>query len=55
MNDRDAANDPGATATAAPTCQVVRPGGTFDGKQGLTYGAGIATETAGRGASACTC
>ncbi len=29
------------------TCRVVRPGDTYDGKQGFTYFAGIATETVG--------
>jgi uncharacterized RmlC-like cupin family protein len=32
---------------ATPTCQVVRPGGTYDGKQGFSYFEGIATETVG--------
>lgn len=31
----------------SPTCRVVRPGDTFDGKQGLTYGAGISAESVG--------
>ena len=30
-----------------PTCQVIRPDGTYDGKQGLTYFCGIAAETVG--------
>jgi uncharacterized RmlC-like cupin family protein len=30
-----------------PTCQVVRPGGTYEGKQGFDYFEGIATETVG--------
>jgi uncharacterized RmlC-like cupin family protein len=30
-----------------PTCRLVRPGETYDGKQGLTYFAGIAAETVG--------
>jgi uncharacterized RmlC-like cupin family protein len=31
----------------ASTCQVVRPGGTYEGKQGFNYFEGIATETVG--------
>lgn len=31
----------------APTCRVVRPDETYDGKQGLTYFCGIAAETVG--------
>ena len=30
-----------------PTCAVVRPGATFDGKQGLTYVEGISAERVG--------
>ena len=30
-----------------PTCRVIRPDGTYDGKQGLTYFCGIAAETVG--------
>jgi uncharacterized RmlC-like cupin family protein len=30
-----------------PSCRLVRPGETYDGKQGLTYFAGIAAETVG--------
>lgn len=30
-----------------PTCQIVRPNRTFDGKQGLSYFEGIASETVG--------
>ena len=30
-----------------PTCRLVRPGETYDGKQGLTYFDGIAAETVG--------
>lgn len=30
-----------------PTCQIVRPGATYEGKQALTYLAGIAAETVG--------
>ena len=33
--------------TLKPTCRLVRPGETYDGKQGLTYFAGIAAETVG--------
>ena len=37
-----------ATATPTkPTCQVVRVGDTFQGKQGLSYFSGIAAETVG--------
>src|SRR5687768_12174727 len=34
-------------ATETPTCRVVRPGGTYDGKQGFSYFEGIAAETVG--------
>jgi len=34
-------------APERPTCRVVRPDSSFDGKQGLSYFAGIAAETAG--------
>ncbi len=34
-------------ATSKPTCRLVRPGETYDGKQGLTYVAGISAETVG--------
>ena len=30
-----------------PTCRIVRPGSTYDGKQGLSYFAGISAETVG--------
>ncbi len=30
-----------------PTCQIVRPGGTYSGKQGFDYFEGIAQETSG--------
>ena len=30
-----------------PTCRVVRPGGTYDGKQGFSYFEGIARESVG--------
>ncbi|MDR6757569.1 putative RmlC-like cupin family protein [Mycoplana sp. BE70] len=29
------------------TCRVIRPGGSYDGKQGLSYFEGIASETVG--------
>jgi uncharacterized RmlC-like cupin family protein len=32
---------------AKPGCRLVRPSGTYDGKQGLTYFEGIASETVG--------
>jgi uncharacterized RmlC-like cupin family protein len=34
-------------SSTKPTCAVVRPGGEYDGKQGLSYKAGIAAETVG--------
>ncbi len=30
-----------------PTCRIVRPGATYDGKQGLSYFQGIAAESVG--------
>ncbi len=30
-----------------PTCRVIRPESTYDGKQGLTYFCGVAAETVG--------
>ena len=33
--------------TSKPTCRIVRPGPTYDGKQGLRYFEGIAAETVG--------
>ena len=30
-----------------PTCQIVKPGNVFDGKQGLSYFQGISAETVG--------
>jgi uncharacterized RmlC-like cupin family protein len=30
-----------------PTCRLIRPDSTYDGKQGLSYFAGIAAETVG--------
>jgi len=35
------------TATASDRVQVVRPGATYVGKQGFTYGAGASAETVG--------
>jgi uncharacterized RmlC-like cupin family protein len=32
---------------SAPTCRLIRPADTYDGKQGLTYFNGIASETVG--------
>jgi len=32
---------------SSPTCHVVRPSGSYDGKQGLSYFEGIAKETVG--------
>jgi uncharacterized RmlC-like cupin family protein len=34
-------------ASSKPTCRVVRPGSTYDGRQGLSYFEGIAAETVG--------
>jgi uncharacterized RmlC-like cupin family protein len=34
-------------AATKPTCRVIRPHDGYDGKQGLSYVAGIATETVG--------
>lgn len=33
--------------SSKPTCRLVRPAGTYDGKQGLRYFEGIAAETVG--------
>lgn len=33
--------------TSKPTCHIVRPNHAYDGKQGLSYFAGIAAETVG--------
>ncbi len=33
--------------TTTPGCRIVRPGDTYEGKQGATYAAGISAETAG--------
>lgn len=33
--------------SSKPTCRLVKPGATYDGKQGLSYFAGIAAETVG--------
>lgn len=35
------------SAPSKPTCRVIRPGSTYDGKQGLSYFEGIAAETVG--------
>lgn len=35
------------TATVKPTCQIVRPEQTYEGKQGFSYFEGIAAETVG--------
>ena len=43
------------TASNASACHVIQPGATtYDGKQGFSYFAGIAAETVGARASACT-
>jgi uncharacterized RmlC-like cupin family protein len=34
-------------ATDAPTCRVIRKGEAYDGKQGLSYFAGVSAESAG--------
>lgn len=34
-------------ASSKPTCRIVRPENTYDGKQGLSYFTGIAAETVG--------
>lgn len=34
-------------ASAKPTCRIVKPGHTYEGKQGLSYFEGIAAETVG--------
>ncbi|OJF97807.1 cupin domain-containing protein [Pararhizobium antarcticum] len=33
--------------SSQPTCRIVRPGDTYDGKQGFSYFAGIAAESVG--------
>ena len=33
------------SSTTKPTCSVIQPGDEYDGKQGLSYKAGIAAET----------
>jgi uncharacterized RmlC-like cupin family protein len=33
--------------SSQPTCRIVRPGDTYDGKQGFSYFEGIAAETVG--------
>jgi uncharacterized RmlC-like cupin family protein len=37
----------GMGIASQPTCRLVRPNDTYDGKQGLTYFCGIAKETVG--------
>ena len=34
-------------AATSPTCRLIRPGGTFDGKQGFSYLAGVSASSAG--------
>lgn len=34
-------------ASSSPTCRLLRPGNTYDGKQGFSYFEGIAAETVG--------
>ena len=34
-------------ASSKPTCRLIRPDSTYDGKQGLSYFEGIAAETVG--------
>lgn len=34
-------------SSSKPTCRLVRPGSTYDGKQGFSYFEGIAAETVG--------
>ncbi len=38
------------TASPRPTCRVVRPGHSYEGKQGLSYFEGVAKETVGSSA-----
>ncbi|MCF3641441.1 cupin domain-containing protein [Rhizobium sp. TRM95111] len=38
------------TSSDKPTCRVVRPGSTYDGKQGFSYFEGIARESVGSSA-----
>ncbi|MDW6026214.1 cupin domain-containing protein [Mesorhizobium sp. BAC0120] len=35
------------TVKSKPTCRLIRPDNTYDGKQGLSYFEGISTETVG--------
>ena len=35
------------STSSTPTCAVVRPGETYEGKQGLPFAAGISAETVG--------
>lgn len=39
-------NEP-QSAPSAPTCRVMRPAEAYEGKQGLTYNAGISAESVG--------
>jgi uncharacterized RmlC-like cupin family protein len=41
------AEDRDMDASATPTCRLVKPGHTYEGKQGLSYFEGIAAETVG--------
>jgi uncharacterized RmlC-like cupin family protein len=34
-------------STAATTCRLIKPSGTYAGKQGFNYFEGVSTETAG--------
>lgn len=38
-----------ASDEQAPDCKIIRPGGTYDGKQGFSYFEGICSETTGAG------
>ena len=39
--------DTSTTVSAAPTCRIIRGGKTYQGKQGLSYFAGVSAESAG--------
>jgi uncharacterized RmlC-like cupin family protein len=45
--DGDAVKEACGMSTTPVTCQIVRIGDTYDGKQGLTYFSGISAETVG--------
>src|SRR3712207_9507162 len=45
--ERTREEDQPMSTAPAPTCAVVRVGETFDGKQGLSYFAGISAESVG--------